>query len=45
MNWYTTVSHPAGFKGLPWFEIRGNQVYTTVSHPDGFKGLPWFEIR
>ena len=38
----TTVSHPQGFQGLPWFEIRGGtQIYTTVSHPQGYHGLPW----
>ena len=26
---YTTVTHPDGYKGLPWYEIRGNQIYTT----------------
>jgi hypothetical protein len=42
---YTTVSHPKGYHGLPWFEIRGNKIYTTVSHPEGYQGLPWYEIR
>ena len=42
---YTTVTHPDGYTGLPWFEIRGGKLYTTVTHPDGYTGLPWFDIR
>jgi len=28
---FTAVSHPEGYQGLPWFEIRGDKIYTTVS--------------
>lgn len=38
---YTTVSHPQGFPGMPWFEIRGNQIYNTFSNPNGYQGLAW----
>ena len=41
----TTVSHPDGIQGLPWYEIKGKNIYPTVSHPKGWSGFPWYEIR
>jgi hypothetical protein len=41
---YTTIHHPDGWRGMPWYEIRGDEIYTTVHHPDGWQGMPWFEI-
>ena len=35
---YTTVSHPNGYQGLPWFEIIETKIYTTVNHSKGCKG-------
>lgn len=42
---YRAVTHPAGFGGLPDYEIRDKQFFRTVSHPLGWSGLPDYEIR
>jgi hypothetical protein len=44
MRWHTTMTHPKGWSGVPWFEVRGSKVYPTTHHPDGWSGLPWFQV-
>jgi hypothetical protein len=41
---FTTIHHPDGRQGMPWYEIRGDEIYTTIHHPDGWQGMPWFHI-